>query len=145
MKTFKEKLIAHRAELGLSQAELSAKAGIGKRTITSYESDGRLPHPAQLYKLAKALNVTPDYLKNDEIDDPFYGRDRMEYVEQARTTYGSKAAHDADALLAQNMALFAGGDISEEAKDAFFQAIMKAYVDCKDAAKETYGRKSKPE
>ena len=29
----------------------------------------------------------------------------------------------------------------EEAKDAYFQAVMKAYLDCKEAAKQTYGRK----
>lgn len=141
MKTFKEKLIDRRAALGLSQAELSEKAGIGKRTITSYESENRLPHPAQLYKLAKALGVTPEYLKNDDIDNPAYGMDRMEYVEQARSCYGTKEANHVEKLLRQNTALFAGGDISEEAKDAFFQAVMKAYIDCKEAAKETYGRK----
>jgi transcriptional regulator with XRE-family HTH domain len=141
MKTFKEKLIARRAALGLSQAELSAKAGIGKRTITSYESEGRLPHPAQLYKLAKTLGVTPEYLKNDEMEDPAYGMDRMDYVEQARSRYGTKEANHVEELLQQNTALFAGGNISEEAKDVFFQAVMKAYIDCKESAKETYGRK----
>ena len=32
-------------------------------------------------------------------------------------------------------------DSSEDAKDAYFQAVMKAYLDCKEAAKQTYGRK----
>ena len=45
------------------------------------------------------------------------------------------------AVLKQNQSLFAGGTISEEAKDAYFQAVMKAYLDCKEAAKQTYGRK----
>ena len=46
-------------------------------------------------------------------------------------------------MLRENQALFAGGTISEEAKDAYFQAVMKAYLECKEAAKETYGRKKK--
>lgn len=141
MKTFKDKLISRRAELGLTQGELGRKAGIGLRTVTSYETDGRLPQPAQLYKLAKALGVTPEYLKNDEIDNPQYGSESMEYIEDARRRYGAKEARDVEALLQQNAALFAGGDISEEAKDAFFQAVMKAYVDCKEAAKKTYASK----
>ena len=141
MKTFKDKLISRRAELGLTQGELGKKAGIGLRTVTSYESDGRLPQPAQLYKLAKALGVTPEYLKNDEIDDPKYGAESMDYVEDARLRYGARQARDVETLLQQNAALFAGGDISDEAKDAFFQAVMKAYVDCKEAAKKTYAGK----
>jgi transcriptional regulator with XRE-family HTH domain len=141
MKTFREKLIAGRAELGLTQSELSAKAGIGKRTITSYETDGRIPQPAQLYKLARALGVTPEYLQNDEITDPLSGRESMDYIEAARRRYGARPAKDVEILLQQNTALFAGGDISEEAKDAFFQAVMKAYIDCKEEAKSTYGRK----
>ena len=143
MKAFGEKLVSRRAELGLSQSELSAKAGIGKRTITSYETDGRIPQPAQLYKLAKALGVTPEYLKNDEITNPYFGMESMEYIESARRKYGARQARDVEALLSDNTALFAGGDISEEAKDAFFQAVMKAYIDCKESAKNTYGHKNK--
>lgn len=141
MKTLKEKLIARRAELGLTQNELSKRSGIGKRTITSYETDGRIPQPAQLYKLSKALGVSPEYLKNDDIDDKNYGLERMEYIEEARELYGQKEAIDVEKLLKQNAALFAGGELSEEAKDTFFQAVMKAYIECKEAAKDTYGRK----
>lgn len=145
MKTFREKLIEHRAELGLTQAELSTKAGIGKRTVTSYETDGRIPQPAQLYKLAKALGVTPEYLRHDEIEDPLHGKAGMDYIENARRRYGARQAKEVETLLQQNAALFAGGDISEEAKDAFFQAVMKAYVDCKEAAKNTYSNKEQQE
>lgn len=34
-------------------------------------------------------------------------------------------------MLAENTALFAGGTLSEEAKDAYFQAVAEAYYDCK--------------
>lgn len=138
MKTFSEKLVACRAALGLSQAELSVRAGIGKRTITSYETDGRLPQPAQLYKLAKALGVSPEYLRNNAITDPLDGIESMDYAESARRRYGARQARDVEALLRENAALFAGGDLTEEAKDAFFQAVMKAYIDCKEEARRTY-------
>ena len=95
----------------------------------------------KLYKLAKALEVSPEYLKNDEVDDPRFGLERADYVESARVRFGSAGARDVERLLAQNAALFAGGEISEEAKDSFFQAVMKAYIDCKEKAKETYGDK----
>jgi transcriptional regulator with XRE-family HTH domain len=142
MKPFKEKILERRSELHLSQQQLSNISGISLRTIGTYEAGNHLPYPAQLYKLAKALNVSPDYLKYDEIDDPSYGMDRMEYVEQMRQAAGAKEALDLDAMLEQNVALFAGGTISEEAKDSYFQAVMKAYLECKEAAKKTYGHKS---
>lgn len=139
MKTFREKLIARRAKLGLTQSELSERSKIGKRTITSYEADGRIPHPAQLYKLSKALGVSPEYLKNDAVEDENYGIEQMDYIEQARMMYGD--SETAERLLKENTALFAGGELSDEAKDAFFQAVMKAYIECKEAAKNTFGHK----
>ena len=128
MKSFTEKVREHRGRLGLSQQQLAEKAGIGVRTLTYYECGKRFPQAAQLYKLAKALGVSTEYLKNDNIEDPNYGIERMDYVEE---------------MLRKNQALFAGGTISEEAKDAYFQAVMKAYLECKEAAKNTYGRKKK--
>jgi hypothetical protein len=62
-------------------------------------------------------------------------------VEQVRQVAGTKESLDLETMLAQNVAMFAGGTVSEAAKDAYFQAVMKAYVECKQAAKETYGRK----
>lgn len=44
-------------------------------------------------------------------------------------------------MLKANKEMFAGGTVSEEAKDAYFRALMDAYYECKLAAKETYGRK----
>lgn len=141
MKSFNEKVKEHRGILGLSQKQLAEKSGIGYRTITSYESGERFPQPAQLYKLAKALGVSTEYLKNDEIIDPAYGLDRMEYVEEMRQISGKKESLDLEEMLKQNQTLFAGGTISEEAKDAYFQAVMKAYLECKETAKQTFGRK----
>ena len=46
---------------------------MGIRTITSYELEERKPYQAQLYKLAKALEVSTEYLQNDNIEDPSYG------------------------------------------------------------------------
>ena len=143
MASFQEKVKEHRGLLGLTQKQLAERAGIGYRTVVTYESGERFPHAAQLYKLAKALGVSTEFLKNDAVDDPSYGIDRMEYIEQMRLEAGTGEALDLEAMLAQNQAMFAGGTISQEAKDAYFQAVMKAYVECKEAAKETYGRRTK--
>ncbi len=141
MKEFREKVQYHRAINGLSQKQLAEKAGVTERTIANYEKGERFPHAAQLYKLAKALGVSTEYLKDDNIDDPAYGLDRMEYVEEMRKREGRKESLDLEKMLQQNQALFAGGTVSEEAKDAYFQALMKAYIECKESARQTFGRK----
>lgn len=143
MVSFGDKVKERRGFLGLTQKQLAEKAGIGFRTIVTYESGERFPQAAQLYKLAKALEVSTEYLKNDEIEDPAYGLDRMEYVEQMRQDGGTREAVSLETLLAQNQAMFAGGTVSEEAKDAYFQAVMKAYLECKEAAKATFGNRKK--
>jgi transcriptional regulator with XRE-family HTH domain len=143
MVSFQDKVKEHRGLLGLTQKQLAEKAGIGFRTIVTYESGERFPHAAQLYKLAKALGVSAEYLKRDEIEDPAYGIDRMDYVEEMRQAAGTREAVSLETMLAQNQAMFAGGAVSEEAKDAYFQAVMKAYLECKEAAKKTYGRRKK--
>ena len=87
MKSFGAKVKEQRGNLGLSQKQLAEKAGMGIRTITSYELGERKPYQAQLYKLAKALEVSTEYLQNDNIEDPSYGLDRMEYVEAVSYTH----------------------------------------------------------
>jgi len=59
--------------------------------------------------------------------------------------YGAKGVRDMNELLADNAALFAGGELSQEQKDAFFEAVMTAYVTSKEEAKKKFGRKHKDE
>jgi hypothetical protein len=73
--------------------------------------------------------------------DPLDEIEKAGYVEQARELYGSSGVRDMDTLLRDNAALFAGGELSQDQKDAFFEAVMKAYLTCKEEAKEKYGRK----
>ena len=132
MKSFGAKVKEQRGNLGLSQKQLAEKAGMGIRTITSYELGERKPYQAQLYKLAKALEVSTEYLQNDNIED-------------MRKNSGTREALDLQKMLAENTALFAGGTLSEEAKDAYFQAVAEAYYDCKKAARKTFGKKKNPQ
>lgn len=138
MKTTGEKIRDLRLSLGLKQSELAEKTEITIRTITNYETDARKPRGLQLRRLCEALNVTEDYLLNPEIDDPAYGMDTVAYVDAARAQYGTKGAMDMKQLLAANQALFAGGDIPEEDKDLFFSAVLAAYNQCKQEAREKF-------
>lgn len=140
--TFSEKIRRGREDRHLTQQQLADLVGVSKRAIAAYESDGTIARSSTIRKLADALQVSIDYLTNDEISDPAYGKEKREYIERTRELYGDAAAKQMDSLLEQNAALFAGGELSQEAKDDFFQAVMKAYLVCKEEARRTYGRKS---
>ncbi|OPX90233.1 MAG: transcriptional repressor DicA [Pelotomaculum sp. PtaB.Bin104] len=141
MKTFGDKVKEAREILGISQGVLAQKVGVTQRSITAYETGSARPRGTTARKLARALQVSVDYLLDDDITDPLHGMEKDPYLEQVRGAYGARGEEEARILLERNLALFAGGTVSQEAKDAFFEAVMTAYVTCKEEARKTYGRK----
>lgn len=139
--TFSDKVKIARDKRGINQEQLAELMGVSRRSVVAWETTGTKPRGWRIRKLAELLDVSEDYLENDEITDPHYGLEKKEYVEETRSLFGDRAAKEVDALLEKNVALFAGGEISQEAKDAYFEAVMKAYIACKEEAKRTYGRK----
>ncbi len=142
MKQFKDKVRESREVLELSQAELAAKIGVSQRSIVAYETGRAHPRGTNARKLARVLQVSLDYLLNDEIEDPRHGIEKDPYLEEIYRFYGKKAEQEADLLLRENIALFAGGTLSQAAKDAFFEAVMRAYVTCKEESRRTFGPKT---
>lgn len=141
MKTFSEKVKDARLQLGLSQQQLGEATGVSLRTILSYEKGEKMPRQGTLLKLAKALGVSSKFLIDDLCENPMEDIEKDSYIEDAREKYGHNGAKDVEQLLADNAALFAGGELSQEQKDEFFQAVMVAYVTCKEEAKKKFGRK----
>ena len=138
MKTTGEKIRERRTHMGLTQTELAEQIGGTLRTITKYEKQGVMPRGRNLRELAKALNVSELYLSNDEIEDDTYGMEEAPYIDSVRESYGKQGANDMQNLLMQTQALFAGGDIPQEDKDKFFQAVMASYVATKQDASERF-------
>lgn len=147
MERFPEKLKQARKDAELSQDEFGAKIGVSRRSVTAYENGVSTPKPATIRKMAQVLDVTVEYLTNDETNDTEAGRTREDRMEEAREKFGSKGAKEVDELMRRNLAFLAGGDIEQEAKDAFFEALMTAYVTCKDEARKKFTphSKQKPE
>lgn len=136
--TFSDKIKIAREAAGLTQSELGEKVGVSKRTIASYESQGASARKSTLEKLARVLKVSVTYLSDDNCTDPLADIGKDDYVQKARALYGVKGARDVDELLQDNAALFAGGELSQDQKDAFFQAVMNAYMTCKSEAREKF-------
>lgn len=126
---FGEKVRRLRNEKGLSQTELGKLCGLSLRTIRNYEVDGRYPKQCEVYsKLAAALGCDVNYLLSEN----------EEFVLQAKQTYGYQGARDAEELIADISALFAGGELSEDAKDGVMRALQDAYWMAKEKNREKY-------
>lgn len=140
MKPFSEKVKDARSELGISQSQLGSAVGVSLRTILAYEKGEKKPRQSTMLKLAKALQVSVKFLSDDECLNPMEDIEKDGYIEEARERYGAKGARDIEKLLEDNKALFAGGELSQDQKDLFFQAVMTAYVTCREESKKKFGR-----
>lgn len=116
---FGEKLKELRLREGLSQKELAGKVGLSMRSIQNYESNSRYPKDVEIVsKLAGALRSSISSL-----------------METTRFSQGG-----VDGLILELQALFAGGELCDEDKEAVFRAITDAYVDAKEKNKK-YGKR----
>ena len=138
MKSIGEKIKDRRLSLNLTQAYVADHAGITIRTISSYEKDAVKPRGLNLRRLCSVLGVSEAYLTNPEIDDVTYGLKEAPYVNEVRDTYGKKAGMDMQELLDGVQTMFAGGNIPQEDKDLFFEAVMRAYMETKQDAKARF-------
>jgi len=143
MTTFGEKIKLHREERELSQEDLGNLCGLTRRSIITYEADGSRPRQSTVRKLATALGVTEYYLSHDECENPSEGIEEEPYIQSARDAFGKTAADQLAEALKNDTSMLAGGTLSEEQKDMFYQAITKAYFMNKERAREKFGRKKK--
>ena len=136
--TFGEKLRETRIEHNLSQSELAEMTGLSERSLYTYEQLDVIPRKNNIRKLAEALSVSPEYLRAGQPDASGRKFDDEAMIEQAREEFGAKGAREAQEILEKASALFAGGDLDEDAKDVFFQSLMEVYLDSKKNAQEKY-------
>jgi len=129
--TFGEKLKHYRLEKGLKQTELAKLAGLGLNTISNYELGKTRPKDHKTYSvLADILGLDADYLHNDNDD----------FVDAAKSAYGSRGKKQAEQLMEDVTGLFAGGEMADEDLDEFMRAVQDAYWLAKEANKK-YARK----
>ena len=139
--TFADKIKLQREKSHLTQQELADAVGITKRAVNAYENENAIARKSTMRKLAQALHVSYDYLHDENITDPEYGKEKMPYMDEAGKKFGQSGADKLNELLEANNKLFAGGDLDQSAKDMFYQAVTKAYIQCRLEAQKKYGRK----
>lgn len=129
---FGENLKQMRTEMGLSQKKLAELTGTTSRTILNYEQGARLPKNIEIVsKIAYALGTTTEMLING----------KEEFVISAGSTYGDKGKREAEAILENAAALFAGGELDDEEMLSFMTRIQTIYLDSKKKAKR-FGAKA---
>jgi transcriptional regulator with XRE-family HTH domain len=142
---FGEKIKNARLAMNLSQIELAKKVGITERSIYSYEQTGTFPKSTVLKKLAEALNVTVSYLLDEGETDKHANIEQELFFSYAKKGFGYKGAREAREVVSRAAALFAGGELDNEAKDVFFQSLMEVYLESKAEAREKFspGRRNR--
>ncbi|MDD6154869.1 MAG: helix-turn-helix transcriptional regulator [Eubacteriales bacterium] len=124
---FSDKLQRRRKELGMTQGQLADKVGVSKRTIAGYEAGGRYPKDHSLYaRLADALSCDQDYLLTDS----------ERFVADAGNAYGYRGRKQAEEAVNTLSGMFAGGELSDEDRDAVLKAVQQAYWDSKEDNKK---------
>lgn len=125
--TFGEKIRSLRKGKKMSQQELGSMVGVSYRTIRSWEVEGRYPKQNILYqKLADALQCDVSYLMSENAS----------FITEASEQFGNRGAKQAQQILEQAAAMFAGGSLSDEDKIAFMDDMQMLYLDSKRRAKK---------
>ncbi|MFR7413871.1 MAG: helix-turn-helix domain-containing protein [Anaerobutyricum hallii] len=125
--TFGEKVKTLRTTKKMSQAQLAQELGVALRTVSGWENQNRYPKKRELYQnLADILGCDISYLMSEE----------ESFITEASEQYGSRGAKQAQQILEQAAAMFAGGELSDEDKTAFMDEIQMLYLDSKQRAKK---------
>lgn len=127
---FGEKIRELRRILGYTQQDLGEALGVSTRTIVSYENGKSYPKQRKVYnKMAELFEVPVNYLlvENDE---------EVAVDKEVPSTETRSIQAQAQQLIDQASAMFAGGSLSEEDKDAVMRALQEAYWDARSEGKE---------
>jgi len=123
---FNERLKTLREDRGLTQVQLSEKTGITARMIQNYERGSHRPRFEGAEKLANALGVPVAEL---------LGQSGM-LIADAAEKGGAKSAREMSRLVDEVVGMFAGGELPQEDKDAYMNAIAKAYFESNEENKK---------
>ena len=134
--TFGEKVRAARKERGLSQKELAARTDIAVRTIINYESGSRMPKSKDSYvRLAEVLDIDLASLMDEH----------AEFTIRASEKFGSRGRRQAEKLVKDVEALYAGGKLEERDMDAMMRARQDAYWRAKEINRKFVPKKYRDE
>jgi len=111
----------------LTQEELAKKLGVNRNTISNYESGSRYPQDREVfYTLAEIFKVNVNYLFTED----------EEFLTVAAERFGPKVQLQAQEILAQTAALFAGGELSDPDRNAFIRDMQYLFLEATEMEQE---------
>jgi transcriptional regulator with XRE-family HTH domain len=126
---FGEKLREQRNKAGLTQGELAKMLEVTRNTLANYERGISHPQDRKIYyKLA-------DFF---EVDVNYFLTENEEFLTEVAEKYGRRGLSQAESILEQAAALFAGGGLSETDKEVFLRDMQALFLDSKEQAREKY-------
>jgi transcriptional regulator with XRE-family HTH domain len=121
---FKDKLKTERERAGLTQKQLAQMTGLTDRTIQNYEHGrGGAARFENVRAIAQALQIKTGELIGERPSEKSDAENISQLVNRMR-------------------AMFSGGELTDEDKEAAVRAITEAYWESKQINKK-YGRKKK--
>lgn len=131
--TFGEKLRQLRQAKGVTQTEVADAIGISKISYINYEKHGKYPRTRARYQaLADYFNVDRNYLLTENEN----------FILGAGKAYGPRGAKQAMALTNELVGMFAGGELSDEDREAVLHTLQDAYWKAKEINRKKYGKKN---
>lgn len=129
---FSEKLRTLRMDRNMSQTELAKRLQVSRRTVNSWEHEGRRPKDRKIYESLSAIFECPvEYLLND----------RNGLVADVYEQFGMSRTRISKTLLLDIQAYFMSDSISEEEKDTLMFAVHEAYIEAKKAGSDSWKKR----
>lgn len=128
---FNEKLDILLARNNYKRVEFAEKIGITYRAFAYYMSDTRKPRKSVLVKIAKELDVTPEFLLDDSASIKLTQEEKF----IRNMAANGKDPSDAAKFLSQSKGLFAGNSLSEKDKSELMKCLTEIYYDSHKGSK----------
>ena len=109
----------------IRRVDFAESVGITYRAFAYYMSDTRRPRTSVLERIAKELDVTPEFLADDNIDMEL----TLEEHFIKRITDRGNDPTAAMKFLVQSRGLLAGNSLSEEDKSNLMRCLTEIYED----------------
>lgn len=132
--TIGDKVRALRLSKQITLTELSRASGLSDRTIRYIENNERTPSVDTVKKLADALDIGTDYFMDDDLFAEQMHNE--EFLAKAKEKYGSRGKAQARYVVDRAAALYAGGELSDEERQAFKREMEEIFWDSKEDAKK---------
>lgn len=109
----------------IRKTDFAHSVGVTYRAFANYMNGTRKPRTDTLNKIAEQLQLTPEFLKDDEQELELTIEER--FIKKVCASDADKA--QAAQFLAQSRGLFAGNALNEDDKEALFRCLWDIYED----------------